>query len=109
MKICGRSRRWEPNIVADPLLHNLKPVKKGNDVIDGSRERDYNMEGEKEERILTTKLNKSQNSSTSVVSDISLLTRSRSEGTESPEKMIWEPPDDETHSNMSHGHSLQQE
>ena len=105
MKLSGR--RWEPNIVADPLLRNLNPAKEGND--DGSREGDNNMEGEKEERILTTKLNESQNPSTLVVSDTSLNATSRSERTEPSEKMIWEPPDDKIHLKMSHGHSVPQE
>ena len=109
LKISGLSRRWEPNIVADPLLRNLNPAKEGNDDIDGSREGDNNMEGEKKERILTTKLNESQNPSTLVVSDTSLHARSRCEGTEPSEKMIWEPPDDKIHSKMSHGHSIPQE
>ena len=67
------------------------------------------MEEEKEERNVTTNLNKSHIPSTSVVSPTSLLTRSRSEGIESPDKMHWEPPDGEVHLKMSHGHSMQQE
>ena len=109
MEIYARSRRWEPNIVINPLLGNVKWAKEGHDDCDGTRKRDNNMEEEKEERNVTTNLNKSHIPSTSVVSPTSLLTRSRSEGIESPDKMHWEPPDGEVHLKMSHWHSMQQE
>ena len=69
MEIYARSRQWEPNIVIKPLLGNVKWAKEGHDDdCDGTRKRDNNMEEEKEERNVTTNLNKSHIPSTSVVS-----------------------------------------
>ena len=66
---------------ADPSQPTPKPPEKGKDE-NFERREGPNMIGEKEERILTPKLNTSQDSSTSLVSDTSLLAsaeRSRKE------------------------------
>ena len=72
LKIFGSSRRWEPNIITDPWLLNQKPEGEGIEESRGCSE-SLNIEGENEERILTTKSSTSQNPSTSVISDKDLV------------------------------------
>ena len=77
IKAWGHGRQLEPDRGADPSSLNPKPPWEGKGKIIGRRW-GVNKEREKEERILTPKLNTRQDPSTSVVKDTSLLVSSDS-------------------------------